>query len=51
MHGYKDLTELLLARGAKINEKNSEGDTPLNLAIYNHHATVAALLRAHGAKE
>ena len=50
--GDKDIIELLLANGADINAKASpSGMTPLGTAIDQHHDDIAALLRAHGAKE
>ena len=50
-NGYKDVAELLLAKGADVNAKTNKGTTPLSIAIQNHHDDVAALLRVHGANE
>jgi ankyrin repeat protein len=49
--GYKVAVKLLLDYKADFNAKTNNGETPLGIAIQNHHDGVAELLRAHGAKE
>jgi len=41
----------LVEFGAKVNEENNEGKTPLALAKEKNHTWVVELLREHGAKE
>jgi len=48
--GHKELTELLLAKGADVNAKRGNGDTPLDWAILNEQLETANLLRKHGGK-
>ena len=50
-YGSKDAVETLLARGANVNIKNKSGETPLALARKLRKASIAELLRKHGAKE
>ena len=47
--GNKELAELLLARGAKINEGDDDKDTPLNVAVLMKHADIVSMLLKHGA--
>ena len=42
--GQADNVQLLIARGAKINERDSDGWTPLMLAAYNGQTSAADLL-------
>ena len=44
--GYKEIVELLIAKGADVNPKNDRGQTPLDWA----DKKIAALLRKHGGK-
>ena len=44
--GYKEIVELLIAKGADVNPKNDRGQTPLDWA----DKEIAALLRKHGDK-
>ncbi len=43
--GFKDVTELLLAKGANVNSKNIDGKTPLQLATRFRQNEVMELLR------
>ena len=40
-YGYSNLVELLINKGADINEKNILGETPLSLAQINKHDDLA----------
>lgn len=46
--GHDDIVRLLIAKNAEVDVK-SEGDSPLTLAIFNNHSTVADILLQHGA--
>ena len=48
--GHKEIAELLIAKGAKLNVQNSLGYTPLDLAAMNENKEIADLLRKHGGK-
>uniref|UniRef100_A0A2K6M6I2 Poly [ADP-ribose] polymerase n=1 Tax=Rhinopithecus bieti TaxID=61621 RepID=A0A2K6M6I2_RHIBE len=48
-HSYK-LTELLLRKGANVNEKNKDFMTPLHVAAERAHNDVMEVLHKHGAK-
>ena len=48
--GVDDLARLLLERGADPNKTADHGFTPLDAALSNENAQLAALLRAHGAE-
>ena len=48
--GYKDIVELLLAKGADVNAKNKRGVTPLDWAIGRKKTETSDLLRKHGGK-
>jgi len=41
----------LIDKGADVNAKDRNGNTPLKIAIINKHKDVAELLRRHGAKK
>ncbi len=45
-----EVSELLIANGAKINERNIRGNTPLDEALLNQRNKTADLLRKHGGK-
>ena len=51
--GHKEITQLLIAKGADVNAKNPSGRTPLdfvsNIKI-NNRDEIADLLRKHGGK-
>uniref|UniRef100_A0A673T0D2 Poly [ADP-ribose] polymerase n=1 Tax=Suricata suricatta TaxID=37032 RepID=A0A673T0D2_SURSU len=46
----KQVTELLLRKGANVNEKNKEFMTPLHVAAERAHNDVMEVLHKHGAK-
>jgi ankyrin repeat protein len=46
-HGYLELTELLLERGANVHVLSDEGLTPYQLSLQRSHRKVAYLLRDH----
>jgi ankyrin repeat protein len=48
--GHREITELLLAKGADVNAKDGIGRTPLDVAIANDRTETANLLRKHGGK-
>ena len=45
-----EVCELLIANGAKVNELNGKGQTPLDEALANGRKKTAEFLRKHGAK-
>ena len=45
-----EVCELLIANGAKINEGNAKGQTPLDEALANKRTNTAEILRKHGGK-
>ena len=45
-----EVCELLIANGAKINEGNAKGQTPLDEALANKRTNTAEVLRKHGGK-
>ena len=48
---HKEVVELLIANGAKVNGKtDDDGYTPLDLAIKNKREKIVDLLRKHGGK-
>jgi ankyrin repeat protein len=48
--GRKEVAELLIAEGADVNAKRSDGSTPLDRAIRLVQTEIADLLRKHGGK-
>jgi ankyrin repeat protein len=46
-----EVCELLLAYGAKVNEPNAKGQTPLDEALANERNETAETLRNHGGKK
>ena len=47
----KEITELLIAKGADVNAFASNGLTPLDVVIRRKHPETADLLRKHGGKK
>ena len=47
---HKEIAKLLITKGADVNAKQRNGDTPLELAISNDKTETADLLRKHGGK-
>jgi ankyrin repeat protein len=47
---YKEIAELLIAKGADVNAKDANGETPLDWAIQFTQTETADLLRKHGGK-
>jgi ankyrin repeat protein len=45
-----EVCELLIVNGVKVNEKNSQGRTPLDEALEKNRNITADLLRKHGGK-
>ena len=43
--GRREIVELLIAKGAKVNAKNEEGKTPLDIAVDRGYTEIAELLR------
>jgi cytohesin len=48
--GRKEVAELLIAKGADVNAKRSDGSTPLDRAIRLGQTETADFLRKHGGK-
>ena len=49
-YDFKEISELLIDKGADVNAKDDGGDTPLDGAIINNETEIADLLRKHGGK-
>jgi ankyrin repeat protein len=49
MFGHKDLAELLIQRGADVNEEKPDGWTPALSAAFKGHRDILELLLSHGA--
>ena len=47
--GWLEVAQLLLSYGAKVDEKDKEGRTPLELAASHGHPAITKLLLEHGA--
>ena len=48
--GKEDIVKILLKRGADVNLKSKEGNTPLMAAAFNHHESVVKILLEAGAE-
>ncbi len=48
--GHKEIVELLLAKGADVNQRDKIGKTPTAWAMRYGHKEVTAILRKHGGK-
>ena len=48
--GQNEIVELLIAKGADVNAKAEDGETPLDATIEFRHPQIADLLRKHGGK-
>ena len=50
---YNDVetSKILLENGANVNNKNSDGSTPLSMALRNQNTELVELLKSYGAKE
>merc|ERR1712032_680478 len=47
-YGRKEMLEYLLKSGLQVNKKNTQGQTPLELATKNKQASSVELLKAKG---
>ncbi len=48
--GHKEIAELLIAKGADVNAKDEDGETPLDATSVFNKTETADLLRKHGGK-
>jgi ankyrin repeat protein len=48
--GRKEVVELLIAKGADVNAKDWEGNTPLDMVMMSGEPEIADILREHGGK-
>jgi ankyrin repeat protein len=49
--GWTYYATILIERGTNIHKADTEGDTPLDYAVFREHREVAELLREHGARD
>jgi ankyrin repeat protein len=47
--GRSDIVDLLLSKGASVNDKDNHGRSPLHMASCEGHAEVAEMLISNGA--
>ena len=50
LNGRKVIAELLIAKGADVNAKDEDGETPLDATYVFNKTETADLLRKHGGK-
>ena len=50
LNGHKEIVELLIAKGADVNAKAEDGETPLDATIEFRHPQITDLIRKHGGK-
>jgi ankyrin repeat protein len=50
LNGRKVIVELLIAKGADVNAKDEDGETPLDATYVFNKTETADLLRKHGGK-
>jgi ankyrin repeat protein len=48
--GTKEVTELLMQKGADVNATKDDDSTPLDMAIKHKRTEIANFLRKHGGK-
>ena len=48
---YKEMVELLIANGSKVNYRDKDGTTSLGCAVWQGYEEIADLLRMQGAIE
>jgi ankyrin repeat protein len=48
--GTKEVTELLMQKGADVNAKKDDDSTPLDMAIKHKRTEIADIFRKHGGK-
>ena len=49
-YAHKEIAELLIAKGADVNAKDEDGETPLDATYVFNKTETADLLRKHGGK-
>ena len=47
-YGNVEVAMLLLDHNANVNAQNRRGESPLDVAIFNHYGRVEAVLQDHG---
>ena len=48
--GNKEISKILIAKGADVNAKSKKGRTPIDSAIKRNETEITELLRKHGGK-
>jgi ankyrin repeat protein len=49
--GHAEIVKALLANGAEVNAKTTDGSTALIIAVAHGHTEIVDFLKQHGAKE